>query len=144
MPLFNFLASEALHIGCILNIKKTLRILHQLSKLFLNFGQGRKSVKTLPHLLQITYLFKSKHKIGPYYIYYLICSIRLAKIVVVQQLCYLMIILYLFSDQRPFKKYPWLVSIQAVMKICPNQEHCAKGELVKNNVKRHGLRAHDR
>ena len=55
-----------------------------------------------------------------------------------------MIILYLFSDQRPFKKYPWIVSIQAVMRICPNQEHCAKGELVKNNVKRHGLRAHDR
>ena len=55
-----------------------------------------------------------------------------------------MIILYLFSDQRPsFKQYPWLVSIQAVMKICPNQEHCAKGELVKNNVKRHGLRTHD-
>ena len=55
-----------------------------------------------------------------------------------------MIILCLFSDQRPFKKYPWLVSIQAVMKICPNQEHCAKGELVKKkHVKRHGLRTHD-
>ena len=47
-----------------------------------------------------------------------------------------MIILY-FSDQKPFSKYPWLVSIQAVMKICPNEEYCAKGELVKkNNVKR--------
>ena len=46
------LASEALHIGRIGNITKPLRILYQLSKFFLNFGQGRKSVTTLPHLMQ--------------------------------------------------------------------------------------------
>ena len=43
-------ASEVLHIGCIGNITKPLWILCQLSKLFLDFGWGRKFVMTLPHL----------------------------------------------------------------------------------------------
>ena len=44
-------ASEALHICHIGNIAKPLWILYQLSKFFLNFGYGRKSVTTLPHLM---------------------------------------------------------------------------------------------
>ena len=43
--------APALHICRIGNIAKPLWILYQLSKLLLNFGQGRKSVTTLPHLM---------------------------------------------------------------------------------------------
>ena len=47
------LASEALHIGRIGNMTKPLWILYQLSRPILNFGYGRKSVTTLPHLWYI-------------------------------------------------------------------------------------------
>ena len=47
------LLSKALLIGRIKKITKPLQILYQISKFFLNFGQGRNSVMTLPHLICI-------------------------------------------------------------------------------------------
>ena len=49
--------SETLHIICIENITKPLHILFQLSKLFLNFRQGRKMATTLPQLLWLLRFF---------------------------------------------------------------------------------------
>ena len=52
------LASEALHIVRIANITKPLRILYQISKVFLNLAQAALSAMTLPHLVNI-YMYKT-------------------------------------------------------------------------------------
>ena len=71
-------ASEALHIGCIRNITKPLWILYQLSKLFLNFWLGRKSVTTLPHTYVLTYYIYSKEggEIVAWFEPYYVCVLR--------------------------------------------------------------------